>query len=262
PPLIAAQAPSSWAGSPLRSNVCSGWSEKRRSCGSSAASGVAPETCPTQPRPGARHRATSEMAVSGTQMTTTSGSEPSTATPRSRRRAAMAEPTRPEPMTWTLSITISLQLRGGCRAPWIVLVCDGAADGDTCEDKVARMSSAAASLADIRRLSPRRELLLGAALTAAFAALVLAVARLRRARCGADVHRAVRVLARLHGDARDAQAAAAPAAPPSGGRGRADRRLQPARVRLPLPRRRVVRRLAPADRAPAPLVRRRSRPRS
>ena len=39
----------------------------------------------------------------------------------------------------------------------------------------ARMSSAAASLADLRRLSPRRELLLGAALTAAFAGLVLAV---------------------------------------------------------------------------------------
>jgi hypothetical protein len=37
------------------------------------------------------------------------------------------------------------------------------------------MSSAAASLADLRRISPRRELLLGAALTAAFAALVLAV---------------------------------------------------------------------------------------
>jgi len=37
------------------------------------------------------------------------------------------------------------------------------------------MSSAAASLADLRRLSPRRELLLGAALTAAFAALVLAI---------------------------------------------------------------------------------------
>jgi hypothetical protein len=37
------------------------------------------------------------------------------------------------------------------------------------------MSSAAASLADLRRLSPRRELLLGAALTAVFAALVLAV---------------------------------------------------------------------------------------
>jgi hypothetical protein len=37
------------------------------------------------------------------------------------------------------------------------------------------MSSAAASLADLRRISPRRELLLAAALTAAFAALVLAV---------------------------------------------------------------------------------------
>jgi hypothetical protein len=37
------------------------------------------------------------------------------------------------------------------------------------------MSSAAASLADLRRLSPRRELLLGAALTAVFAALVLAI---------------------------------------------------------------------------------------
>src|SRR3954451_22610834 len=37
------------------------------------------------------------------------------------------------------------------------------------------MSSAAAGLTDLRRLSPRRELLLGAALTAVFAVLVLAV---------------------------------------------------------------------------------------
>jgi hypothetical protein len=37
------------------------------------------------------------------------------------------------------------------------------------------MSSAAASLTDLRRISPRRELLLGAALTAVFAGLVLAV---------------------------------------------------------------------------------------
>src|SRR5579862_7522707 len=37
------------------------------------------------------------------------------------------------------------------------------------------MSSAAASLSDLRRLSPRRELLLAAALTAVFATLVLAV---------------------------------------------------------------------------------------
>jgi hypothetical protein len=37
------------------------------------------------------------------------------------------------------------------------------------------MSSAAASLSDLRRISPRRELLLGAALTAVFAGIVLAV---------------------------------------------------------------------------------------
>lgn len=37
------------------------------------------------------------------------------------------------------------------------------------------MTSAAASLSDLRRISPRRELLLGAALTAAFAGIVLAV---------------------------------------------------------------------------------------
>ena len=46
---------------------------------------------------------------------------------------------------------------------------------DTCHNPSARMSSAAASLSDFLRLSPRRELLLGAALTAVFAALVLAV---------------------------------------------------------------------------------------
>src|SRR5207253_420127 len=42
------------------------------------------------------------------------------ATLRSRRRAVMAEPTRPEPMTCARSITISLQLRTGCRADAIV----------------------------------------------------------------------------------------------------------------------------------------------
>src|SRR5690348_3616663 len=46
------------------------------------------------------------MAVSGTQRRTTSGSSSPTLTLRSRRRALIAEPTRPEPMTWTLSITI------------------------------------------------------------------------------------------------------------------------------------------------------------
>ena len=62
------------------------------------------------------------MAVSGTQRRTTSGSSVVTATPRSPKRALTAEPTRPEPMTWTLSLTISLQLRCGCRAARIVLV--------------------------------------------------------------------------------------------------------------------------------------------
>ena len=43
----AAQAPSSCSGPRERVNVCSGWTLKRRSCGSSAASGVAPLTCAT-----------------------------------------------------------------------------------------------------------------------------------------------------------------------------------------------------------------------
>jgi hypothetical protein len=43
---------------------------------------------------------------------------------------------------------------------------------DNCEDSRARMSSAAASLADLQRLSPRRELVLGAALTAGIGLLV------------------------------------------------------------------------------------------
>ena len=51
----------------------------------------------------------------------------------------------------------------------------GAAEAQAAYHAAARMSSAAASLPDLRRLSPRRELLLGAALTAAFAGLVLAV---------------------------------------------------------------------------------------
>ena len=72
--------------------------------------------------------------------------------------------------------------------------------------------------------------------------------------------RRIRVHARLRRDARDAQAAAA--APASGSRRSrgAHGRLQPARLRLPLPHRRVVRRLAAADRRPLSLVRRRLSP--
>jgi hypothetical protein len=48
-------------------------------------------------------------------------------------------------------------------------------DPRSCDNRVRTVSSAAASLADLRRISPRRELLLGAALTAGIAGLVLAV---------------------------------------------------------------------------------------
>jgi hypothetical protein len=48
-------------------------------------------------------------------------------------------------------------------------------DPYSCENRLRPLSSAAASLADLRRISPRRELLIGAALTAGIAALVLAV---------------------------------------------------------------------------------------
>ena len=50
-----------------------------------------------------------------------------------------------------------------------------AVDPRSCDNCSAPLSTAAASLPDLRRLSPRRELLLAAALTAGIAALVLAV---------------------------------------------------------------------------------------
>ena len=56
----------------------------------------------------------------------------------------------------------------------VPLVC-GATDPGSCENSVARMSSAAASIVELPVLSRRRELLIAAALTAAFAALVLSV---------------------------------------------------------------------------------------
>ena len=64
--VTAAQAPSSCSGPRARVNVCSGWTLKRRSCGASAASGVAPLTCATH-GPGAIAAATSAIAASGTQ---------------------------------------------------------------------------------------------------------------------------------------------------------------------------------------------------
>ena len=97
--VTAAKAPSSWSGPRLRVNVCSGCRPKRRACGASAESGVAPLTWATH---GPRHRArcaTSAIARSGTQSSTISGSaaiecepalgEPSASSPtrRGRRRS-------------------------------------------------------------------------------------------------------------------------------------------------------------------------------
>ena len=108
--VTAAKAPSSCSGPRSRVNVCSGWRPKRRRCGSSAASGVAPLTCETQ-GPGSIAAATSAIARSGTQRSTSSGSSAPSVRPRSRRRAARAEPTRPAPITCALSIIWWLQFR-------------------------------------------------------------------------------------------------------------------------------------------------------
>ena len=83
PPVTAAYAPSSCSGPRPRTNVCSGWRPKRRTCGSSAASGVAPLTCATH-GPGSIVAATSAIAPSGTQRRTSS------ARPASRARRARA----------------------------------------------------------------------------------------------------------------------------------------------------------------------------
>src|SRR5207253_3723241 len=75
-------------------------------CGSSAARGVAPETCAIH-GPGSIVRATSAIVVSGTQSRTRSAFSTPTATPRSSSRAETADPTRPAPMTLTVSNTSS-----------------------------------------------------------------------------------------------------------------------------------------------------------
>ena len=77
-----AQAPSSCSGPRRRVNVCSGWRLKRRSCGASAASRVAPLTCATQ-GPARSPRATSAIAGRGRRAA------------RRRRRRPAARPPAP-----------------------------------------------------------------------------------------------------------------------------------------------------------------------
>src|SRR6188472_1705491 len=113
---MAAQAPSSCSGPRSWVNVCSGWREKRRPCGSSAAKGVPPLTCATQ-GPGAIVDATSTITRSGTQRRMSSASPSRSDTPLSARRAATALPTRPRaPMTLTLSIMSLAPVPRGYRA--------------------------------------------------------------------------------------------------------------------------------------------------
>ena len=62
-PVTAAQAPSSCSGPRSCVNVCSGCTEKRRTCGSSAASGVPPLTCATHGPGASRGRDLRDRAV-------------------------------------------------------------------------------------------------------------------------------------------------------------------------------------------------------
>ena len=72
-PVVNALTPSSWAAPPSRSMLCAGCSTNRRGESPRAASGVAPETCPTHCSAG-RAAATSAIARSGTVSSTTSAS--------------------------------------------------------------------------------------------------------------------------------------------------------------------------------------------
>ena len=102
-PVTAAQAPSSCSAPRSWVNVCSGWSEKRRTCGASAASGVRRSRArPTGP---ARSRRDLGDRPVGDAEQEQLGASSRTAMPRSVSRALTALPTRPRaPMTTTLSI--------------------------------------------------------------------------------------------------------------------------------------------------------------
>ena len=70
--VTAPQTPSSCSAPRAFENDCSGWRPKRRTCGSSAASGVAPLTCAIHGPTGVA-AATSAIARSGTHSSTSSG---------------------------------------------------------------------------------------------------------------------------------------------------------------------------------------------
>ena len=97
-PATAAQAPSSCSGPRSCVNVCSGWSEKRRAWGASAASGVPPLVCAIH-GPGSMPAATAAIARSGTQRRTRSprvGVDLDAALAQPRAHRAPDAPTRPD----------------------------------------------------------------------------------------------------------------------------------------------------------------------
>ena len=106
--VTAAHAPSSCSGPRARVSVCSGWTPKRRSCGSSAASGVAPLTCATHGPGSIDRRDLGDRAVGHAEQ------RRAPARPSSQRDAALA------------------QARGDRRAD-----AAGADDGDSLEHVVA-----------------------------------------------------------------------------------------------------------------------------
>ena len=105
PRVTAAQAPSSCSGPRDLENDWSGCMPKRRSCGSSAASGVAPLTCATH-GPGLDRRARPRRSRGrGRRGGRAPARRRRSAMPRSASRALTAEPTRPPaPMTLIRSI--------------------------------------------------------------------------------------------------------------------------------------------------------------
>ena len=91
--VTAAHAPSSCSGPRARVKVWSGWSEKRRTCGSSAASGVAPLTCATQGPGSIVERDVRDRRVRARREATSSAPSSRSSTPRSREARGDA-PTR------------------------------------------------------------------------------------------------------------------------------------------------------------------------
>ena len=99
PPVIAPHAPSSCSGPRQRVNVCSGCSPKRLTCGSSAASGVAPLTCAIHGPAGMLAGDRRDGAVRDAEQHEVGVPFGDGQRRAASSRAATADPTRPRPTT-------------------------------------------------------------------------------------------------------------------------------------------------------------------